>query len=231
MPGSRRRVLLRRSKYLVAHWRDDRFILEDYATGAATHLEPLSAVILHYFHRWRSPEGLYRALPDISRPSLAAAVDVLVGERLLERSDRSDRDLDRRMRTWSEWNPAAGWFHQSTKDLTYTDWDTSVRATTERLAVERPPAPTKRYRNVARVQLPVVNDDSELATTLRSRRTWRRFSETPLKLGDLSTLLGLTWGVQHWSDSLGVRTPLTTSPSGGSSEACITTRRTPTASS
>jgi SagB-type dehydrogenase family enzyme len=51
---------------------------------------------------------------------------------------------------------------------------------------------------------------------LRARRTWRRLSHRPLSDSDLSTLLGLTFGVQRTIDggALGAG-PLKTSPSGG----------------
>jgi SagB-type dehydrogenase family enzyme len=50
---------------------------------------------------------------------------------------------------------------------------------------------------------------------LLARRTWRRFSPQAIALPALSTLLGLTWGVQRWTDTHGGRLAEKTSPSGG----------------
>jgi SagB-type dehydrogenase family enzyme len=50
---------------------------------------------------------------------------------------------------------------------------------------------------------------------LTARRTWRRFSKTPIDAQQLATLLALTVGVQHWVEADGHRAPLKTSPSGG----------------
>ncbi len=51
---------------------------------------------------------------------------------------------------------------------------------------------------------------------LLERRTWRRFAAARLTLNDLSTLLGLTGGIQSWVTVPGVGDlALKTSPSGG----------------
>jgi SagB-type dehydrogenase family enzyme len=78
--------------------------------------------------------------------------------------------------------------------------------------------------------LPPPAIGSELARTLRARRSWRRLAvRRPLALETLATLLGLTWGVQAWVDVEGLgRMPLKTSPSGGarhSVEAYVAVRR------
>ena len=50
---------------------------------------------------------------------------------------------------------------------------------------------------------------------LKARRTWRRYSSTPVRLDELATVLGLTAGVQQWVQADGRLAPLKTSPSGG----------------
>ena len=91
------------------------------------------------------------------------------------------------------------------------------------------PAPVKRYRGAAQHPLPPVDASGEFADVLRSRRTWRTFSRRPVTIEQLSTLLGLTFGVQGWLELRGIgRTPLKTAPSGGARhpiEAYVLVRR------
>src|SRR5437764_14249341 len=56
----------------------------------------------------------------------------------------------------------------------------------------------------------------EFPTILPARLSWRQCSHVPVELCTLSTLLGLTFGIQQSVDFLGLgRLPLKTSPSGG----------------
>jgi SagB-type dehydrogenase family enzyme len=58
--------------------------------------------------------------------------------------------------------------------------------------------------------------DDPVAQVALERRTWRRFSSRKPSLSALSTLLGLTAGVQKWvSVPVYGKVPLKTSPSGG----------------
>jgi len=66
------------------------------------------------------------------------------------------------------------------------------------------------------VQLRKPAGDGEFARVLQARRTWREFSNQPLDLSQLETLLWLSFGIQGWVRISGVgRLPLKTSPSGG----------------
>ena len=119
---------------------------------------------------------------------------------------------------WSEWNPAAGFFHLATKDLQFGADDEEEFRALVRLAKSNPiPIPIKRYRNAKQIPLPSLSVDGEFARVLLQRRTWRKFSADPVPLSTLGNLLGLTWGVRHW-----VKLPkigsvaVKTSPSGGS---------------
>jgi SagB-type dehydrogenase family enzyme len=119
---------------------------------------------------------------------------------------------------WADWNPAAGYFHFSTKDA----HGPMVPAVTMRRLRRRarlhplPPA-TKRYPGRAHLALPPPDTTGEFARTLLERRTWRTFSRRPIDMAQVATLLGLTFGVQQWKDVRGIgRLAAKTSPSGGS---------------
>lgn len=121
------------------------------------------------------------------------------------------------MDRWSDWNPAAGFFHTATKDVRFSrDQDAVDRYLERKIKRVRMPPPVKRYRGAPQRRLPPVKRDGAFPCVLLERRTWRAFSRRPLSLDDLSTLLGLTWGIQDWLQVRGRgRLPLKTSPSGG----------------
>ena len=77
------------------------------------------------------------------------------------------------------------------------------------------PLAVKRYPASTVVELPKPRSEGEFPTVLRARRTWRRFSKTPIMKRDLATLLGLTSGIQQWVTSKPRDLALKTSPSGG----------------
>lgn len=78
------------------------------------------------------------------------------------------------------------------------------------------PPPEKRYPNTRQIPLPAAKTEGEFPQVLLARRTWRKFSRSPVEIGKLASLLGLTFGVQSWVDLWGMgRVALKTSPSGG----------------
>ena len=206
----------------MLHWDGPELRATNFATGRDREVDPLDVAILHHARRWTSVGALAEVL---------SADSGVVGERaarLLEASLLASihdppHPGEEAMARWEGWNPAAGFFHSATRDLAYTGppepWERPlVRA--------RSQPPPLRHRRGGRVDLPPYDRDSPLARTLLRRRTWRRFSDDPLRTRELSTLLGLTWGVQAWVGEPPVA--LKTSPSGGAKhamEAYVLSRR------
>ena len=132
------------------------------------------------------------------------------------------------MRALAPWNPEAGFFHTATKQVRF--WrpaEAAQRAREHSRRVAMPPV-VKTCAAGHAVDLPLPSGGGEFARVARDRRTWRRFSATPISLQELSTLLGLSVGVQKWV-TVGPRDlPLKTSPSGGARhpvEAYVVVRR------
>ena len=192
-------------------------MFENYATGVRLSAEPLTSELLHFFDRWRSVESLTRRFDDFTPASLRTAVTTLEGHSLLERSNGPTDRRAAAFREWRRWNPAAGFFHFSTKDVVFNpDSDAVYRILRRKARRSPPPAPVKHYNNAKQYALPAVAAAGEFPETLLARRTWRKFSSSPVTLADLSTLLGLTWRVQGWLEVPGIgRAALKTSPSGG----------------
>ncbi|MGH9314328.1 MAG: SagB family peptide dehydrogenase [Vicinamibacterales bacterium] len=214
---SGRRVNFRRSPHLVSYWSSRGLTLVNYATGRRAGGAPLVHDILGIFDRWRPIEELCQALPRTPRPALARVVNALVRLTFLQRSDRPPDSAEAALTAWRGWNPAAAFFHCTTKDVPYsTDLEASGRRMRAVARREPMPPPIKRYRHAPRIGLPAPPTEPEFPRVLLARRTWRDFSTRPASLESLGALLGLTFRVQRWVDLPGIgRTALKTSPSGG----------------
>jgi SagB-type dehydrogenase family enzyme len=207
----------RRSPFLVSYWNGGHLVFENFLTRRRVSASPLTSTILHFFNGDRPLRELFSAFGQYTPESLSKSVRLLVRHSLLQRKGQKPQAGEKELRAWNAWNPAAGFFHLSTKDLTFErDPAKEFRALVQ-LAKSRPiPRPIKSYRKAMQVALPAAIVDSEFPRTLMERRTWRKFSKSAVGLPLLGNLLGLTWGVQHWVElpkigSVAVKT----SPSGG----------------
>ncbi len=210
-------VSFRRSPHLVSYWTSSGLILENFATGHRARGVPLVHETLGIFDRWRPIEALCQALPRSPRQSLRRLVDALVRLTFLQRSDEPPHPVEAALTTWRGWNPAAAFFHCSTKDVKYsTDLELSSRRMRALARREPMPPAIKRYRAAPRIGLPAPSLDAEFPRVLLARRTWRQFSNRPASLQAFGTVLGLTFRVQRWVELSGIgKVALKTSPSGG----------------
>jgi SagB-type dehydrogenase family enzyme len=203
---------------VIIYWRDGRLVFENFLTRRQVTAQPLTLSLLRFFDKWTSVAVLCSAMPEYTPASLKHAVADLVRYSLLQRNDQPLPPGHAALAGWSEWNPVAGFFHLSTRDLQFAADDQEEFRSLVRLAKSKPiPLPIKRYTKAKQIQLPAPSADGEFARVLLQRRTWRKFSAEPVPLPMLGNLLGLTWGVRHW-----VKLPkigsvaVKTSPSGGS---------------
>jgi SagB-type dehydrogenase family enzyme len=165
---------------------------------------------------WISLDAIRHALNGIPGRHVDRLVQSMLVERLLLRAGDREDPVDRALETWNAWNPAAGFFHFSTKDQTPpADPAPAERALQREARLRGMPPSIKSYRGAARVRLSPPRRDGEFARVLLERRTWRRFSGNPIPLADVSTLLNLTWGVQRTAHSPLGPVRLKTSPSSG----------------
>jgi SagB-type dehydrogenase family enzyme len=244
-PRQPRQPRYRRSPHLVAWWRGDQLILEQYAGRVQIEAGPLVLDVLNRFSQWEPVERIAQEFPNVPRELLQTLIDALVEHGALE--TEGDTRQVTNWEGWASWTPAATFFHHSTKDVPFTARDETNRRLKARATDEPiPPAlkPPYRGKKIA-LPPPAAIEEERLASVppleanapaaemsfnkqrgalgisgftdvLVSRRTWRRFGRRCLSLDELSTLLGLTWGVQGWMDISGWgRMALKTSPSGG----------------
>jgi SagB-type dehydrogenase family enzyme len=210
-----RRLTLRRSPHLVAYWRDADLHIYNYATRQTARANSFVLDVLNHCAEWRTVTQLLAAFADQPDELFAALLDQLVEMSLLERSDRSPTRQVAAMTRLAEWQPEMGFFHAATRDVPFLEPGVARTRSRARAARLKMPRPVKTYPGATRVALPRPQRGGQFPEVLTARRTWRRFSATPMEGQDLATLLGLTAGVQHWVDADGHRAPLKTSPSGG----------------
>jgi SagB-type dehydrogenase family enzyme len=203
---------------VIIYWRDGHLVFENFLARRQVTAQPLTASLLHFFDKWKSFAALCATLPQYAPSSLKRVVAQLVRHSVLLTEEQPLPAGHAALMAWSEWNPAAGFFHLATKDLQFGADDEEEFRSLVRLAKSKPiPLPIKRYAKAKQILLPSPSVDGEFARVLLQRRTWRKFSKESVPLSALSNLLGLTFGVRHW-----VKLPrvgsvaVKTSPSGGS---------------
>jgi SagB-type dehydrogenase family enzyme len=212
--GRRKTTRFRRSPHLVAYWRSGSLLIVNYATRTTARADPLICEILNFCSGWRTLADIEHGLPVPLSPLLPTLVERLVSLSLLQQSDRAIDPRVIAMNRLEPWNPEVGFFHNATRDVRF--W--SARETRKHArTVDRSamPGPVKRYRGIEPVRLTPPSAPPHFAEVLTARRTSRRFSVVPVSLGELSTILAFTAGVQQWAQSEGGQVPLKTSPSGG----------------
>jgi SagB-type dehydrogenase family enzyme len=199
------------------YWSGDKLVFENFAIGARISAAPVVCEILHHCSDWRSLEQLAGALAHYQPHSIARALRQLDRRCILQSSLRDADPREVAMEAWSPWNPAAGYFHFSTKDQSFAmDHFGAFQQLKRRTKSDPMPLPVKSYPWAPRTALARVAGDSEFVQVLRNRRTWRKFSAHPVPQQDLGEILDLTFGVQNWVDVPGLgRAATKTSPSGG----------------
>ena len=211
-PGDRARV--RRSAHVVAYWRHGQLVIRNYATDTTTRANSLVFALLEFCSEWRTRREIEQVLGVRSPALVLKLVRLLTKQSLLERSDRLQDPRERAMSALDRWNPEAGFFHTATKNVRFWSPQEAARHARRQAREQRMPATLKRYPGAPRVDLPKPGDGA-FARVALDRRTWRRFSSTPMSLDDLATILGLSAGVQKWVHIGDRDVPLKTSPSGG----------------
>jgi len=211
----RSRFKLRRSPHLVVYWRHDALHIHNYATQQTINATPFVVDVLNLCARWRLPADVSNAFPDQPAALVSTLLDRLVALSILERSDRPQDPRSAAMNRLGEWQPEMGFFHTATRDVSFTDRRVVRRRFRARSARLPMPSPVKTYPRVKSVVLPNPSAIGQFPDVLMARRTWRRFSSTPIDAQELATMLALTAGVQQWVDADGHRAALKTSPSGG----------------
>jgi len=208
---------VRRARHLASYWNDEGFVITNYAMRKSVIADALVSHVLNVCSDWVTIKILRQQLSGVPRREVDALAESMLEQHLLvQPGDRAER-RERKLGGWNDWNPAAGLFHFSTKDVPAPrNRERAEQALRVAARTHGLPARIKRYQGVSRQPLPKPRTDGEFARVLLDRRTWRSFGPSPLALDDVSTLLNLSWGVQKTAQSPGLgQVFLKTSPSSG----------------
>ena len=205
----------RRSPHLVAYWHQGSLRIVNYATRHTTDADPLVCELLNFCGHWRTLAEIEGGLAIGQSPLISVLVDRLVSFSLLARSDRPVDSRITSMDALGPWNPEVGFFHSATKDVQFWPRQRARHYTRTRSDLAHRPPTGKRYPRARTVTLPRPELDHAFAEVLLARRTSRRYSSEPVTVGQLSSMLAFSAGVQQWASTPDGEVPLKTSPSGG----------------
>ena len=183
----------RRCASVVIYWQNGRLVFHNFAVGSRITAEPFVCSMLEFCGEGRSLAEVQLHLKQYDKDSVRRTLEELCAHGLLERSGRKRDPREVAMEAWRDWNPAAGFFHFSTKDAEFAEdpW-APMRELQERAKTDPMPLPVKRYAKSAHIKLERMERDSEFPRVLQQRRTWRKYSEEPVELKDLAATLQLT---------------------------------------
>ena len=199
------------------YWKDAELIFENYALRTRMSADPLVCSILNYCHEWRSVSNISSHLKVNKTKPVQHILRRLCANGVLDRFGDAVDPRAKAMNDWNAWNPAAGFFHFSTKDTEFArDQAKAFADWARQRGSERMPLPIKQYPKAARTQLPKVDARGEFPNVLLNRRTWRKYGRAAVSCESLSQILKLTFGIQGWVYVRGVgRAAMKTVPSGG----------------
>lgn len=218
---------LRRTRTLVGYWHDGDFVLEDYLAPKSSDVDednalavdPQALQLLDRFTDWTEPKEVVAAFDGHDADSVHQAIHGLHKAGLLHTLDQAQRE-DQLFEDWQHWSEEARFFHFGTKDAAYIGDDDEHRreAAAVALAGGPPPAIFKSYPNAPRVRLPraFLPLRGEFTDVLLARRTHRTFTNQPVGLRELSTVLHYTFAPMYFIDAREYGTLMfRTSPGGG----------------
>jgi SagB-type dehydrogenase family enzyme len=204
-----------RSRHVLCSWNGAAVTLRNYATRTSATGPPELCAIVAACERWQPFDAIANALPAMRAAEVRGLVSRLARSYIIHRSDREEPAAERAMAQLAPWNPEAGFFHTATKDVKFGAMVLDDHEDNPEFPRTAPPA-VKRYPRSASIALTTPPRDGQFPEVLLARRTWRRFTAQTVSFDDLSLLLDLTAGIQHWAlAGSGDRSPLKTSPSGG----------------
>lgn len=209
---------LRRANGLVCYWYDGEFVAHPYPHGRPIALHPVVTEVLTGFSEWIEPAKAAELLDHLTPDTVADAVQALHGAGLLLAEDSPEAEHDADVaREWGSWAPEAPFFHYATQDQVRADCTDDDEAIDES---QREPLVSMftGYPDADRVLLPRRPADltAPYDRVLYTRRTHRDFTDDPVPLETLATLLATTFGPVDYIDCGAGALYRRTSPAGGS---------------
>ncbi len=210
---------LLRNPDLLIYWLDEDLFVKDLQKGTKVIASAGAIAVLDVFSRPRHHTEAIEALDGYEAGSVHRAIRRLKQlEYLLPEKEARRRTA--RLKVWKS-NVASAHYHEACRNGVFLQHPEEIRKYFRNHVAARPrPSPFKRYRSTVRRPLsrhPLEEvSPVSFGDVLRSRRTVRCFSHSPVRMEDLAAIVGGTWGRTGWvvGEILG-RGLLKTSPSAG----------------
>jgi SagB-type dehydrogenase family enzyme len=210
---------LLRNPDLLIYWLGEELFVKDLQKRTRAIASAEAIAVLNVFSRPRNPAKAIEALEGYEAGSVHRTVRTLTELGYLLPEKEARRRISR-LKVWKS-NVASAHYHVASRDGVYLQSPGPIRKYLHSHVASWPrPSPFKRYRSTVRRPLltPPVEDVSAIpfGEVLRSRRTVRHFSRSPVRFEDLAAVIGGTWGRTGWivGEILG-RGLSKTSPSAG----------------
>jgi SagB-type dehydrogenase family enzyme len=208
---------LRSARCQSAYWENGALRIVNYLTQNRFSANPIALEIIRFFFTPRTIREAMLEFNSYTPESVGEAILELIGAQLLLACDSPESARDDLLDSvWKPWLPEGG-FHFLTKDVSYVGGEWTPEEQMQTIPDTPQPPLFKKAEGAELISLPLhAREADSFFQTLHARRTKREFSEAPVSLDAVSTLLHTTWGVQGYIEAHPFGPlPLKTSPSGG----------------
>ncbi|CAH0325065.1 SagB/ThcOx family dehydrogenase [Priestia megaterium] len=214
---------LKVSDNIIHFWKDGHFMVDDFIRHEQYSLEPSMLPILSLFKEWTNPEDAYLQLQQEGNTKFKEKEikDIITALKEVHILVEENNEEELKLSNWKEWGTPAKYFHFNTRLLhkdNYLDVNQDYdRLVAKKQSIKSPPL-YKTYLGGKEIKLPlpIFEKNREFIDTLLERQTVRSFSNEPITLTELSTILYFVWGAHSCKRDSGIGKNLfKTSPSGG----------------
>ncbi|MFJ9292095.1 SagB/ThcOx family dehydrogenase [Bacillus halotolerans] len=217
-------MLLKTSDNIICFWKNGHFVLDSFLKHEQRSIDPSVYPVLELFSTWKEEKDVFTLIskyPNFSKEYLENVLKQLVKSKLLIEKGSPEHEEEEKLKHWGTWGTACKYFHYNTRLLNkdkYIDKDQQYNRLQIKKKTEEPPGLYKALGGAEQIKLPLPSfgQDKQFLDTLLNRQTIRSFSQKPILLDDLSTMMYLTYGAQSCKRDVGIdKLIFKTSPSGG----------------
>lgn len=187
---------LKISENMIYFWKNGHLMIDDFIRHEQYSLEPSIFPILSLFKEWNDLDSAYLQLQRDQTLSLTKNEMIEITNNLrevhilIEKENSKDIELI----NWKEWGTPAKYFHFNTRLLrkdNYLDVNQDYERLVSKKQNIKAPSIYKTYDNVEEIPLPVPDfrKEGNFLDVLLRRQTIRSFSEKPITLIELSSIL------------------------------------------
>jgi SagB-type dehydrogenase family enzyme len=206
--------VIRRARSLIIHYQGDDLVALNYVTKKSCELKPIALALLSALENWQP----IAQFTDPFRAAASHEIDRLLLASVLVERGTPDGKRDENFESQFLWGSPAAYYHFSIRNTEYmspvefSGWMNQYAATT-------PPVPlySDHKHSIKRISLPAAENELDIMTVMRRRRSYRGFSDEPIALAELGDCLfaglGITGFVAGSFDEGFL--PLSMTPSGG----------------